>query len=90
MLAFLVNESMASINVRNIDEATVAAMRVRAGRAGVSMEDGVRRIPEESVKGEDSAGGRMVRIFSPSCDGDKLEPAPHEANCEPKKFCGEK
>jgi len=90
MLAFLVNESMAHINVLRIDEATVARLRARARRAGVSMEDDARPILDETVKGEESAGERMVRIFSRGWDGDKFELPPREANCKPKKFRGEK
>jgi len=80
---------MASISVRKINEATVAALRARAARAGVSMEEEVRRILEETVKREESAGEMMVRIFSRSWDGEKFEPPPRETVAEPMTFRGE-
>lgn len=89
MLAFCKFASMASISVRKINEATVAALRARAARAGVSMEEEVRRILEESVQREESAGEMMVRVFSRSWDGEKFEPPPREAGVEPMKFRGE-
>lgn len=80
---------MASISVRKINQATVAALRARAARAGISMEEEVRRILEESVQREESAGEMMVRVFSRSWDGETLETPPREVFVEPMNFRGE-
>ena len=40
---------MAALTIRNLDDATKAALRVRAARHGVSMEEEVRRILRETV-----------------------------------------
>lgn len=40
---------MAALTIRNVDDATQAALRVRAVRHGVSMEEQVRRILREAV-----------------------------------------
>ncbi|MEM9740188.1 MAG: hypothetical protein AAF829_09990 [Pseudomonadota bacterium] len=65
---------MPSISVRKLDEKTIAALRSRAARNGVSMEEEVRRILKSAAShtGE-SAGDIMVRIFSRSWDGDAFE-----------------
>ncbi|MFP3944179.1 MAG: FitA-like ribbon-helix-helix domain-containing protein [Alphaproteobacteria bacterium] len=47
---------MASITVRNLDEATKAELRVRAARNGRSMEEEVRSILRQAVKGEGPQG----------------------------------
>ena len=54
------------------------------------MAEDVRRIPEETVKREESAGEMMVRIFSRSWDGEKPKLPLREANFEPMKSRGEK
>ncbi|MCI4646096.1 MAG: hypothetical protein MRY64_15045 [Hyphomonadaceae bacterium] len=77
---------MPSISVRKLDEKTVAALRSRAARHGVSMEEEVRRILERAVETEESAGAMMVRIFSRSWDGVPFEPPPREEYAEPMSF----
>ncbi|WP_353256837.1 hypothetical protein [Hyphomonas sp.] len=77
---------MASISVRKISDQTVAALRARAAKAGVSMEEEVRRILDETVKREESAGEMMERIFSRSWDGERFEVPPINGYVEPMKF----
>lgn len=90
MLAFRIFASMASISIRKINEATVAALRARAAKAGVSMEEEVRRILDDVVQREESAGEMMTRIFSRSWDGERFEVPPIDGYAEPMKFRDEK
>ncbi|MDJ0872025.1 MAG: hypothetical protein QNJ87_09655 [Gammaproteobacteria bacterium] len=56
---------MASLSVRKLDEETMARLRVRAARHGVSMEEEVRRILREAVSGPERLGDVAVGIFGP-------------------------
>ena len=69
---------MPSISVRKLDEKTVAALRSRAARNGVSMEEEVRRILETAVETEEGLGTLMARIFAPSWDGQRFETPPRD------------
>jgi plasmid stability protein len=66
MLADTSFDCMASISVRKLDDKTVAVLRNRAARHGVSMEEEVRRILEQIAEGEENAGDMMMRIFERS------------------------
>ena len=54
---------MASLSVRSLDDDTLARLRMRAARRGVSMEEEVRRILKEAVSGPERLGDLAVRIF---------------------------
>ena len=54
---------MASLSVRKLDEETLARLRVRAARHGVSMEEEVRRILREAVSGPERLGDLAVGMF---------------------------
>ena len=73
MLAIWYFAGMANLSVRNLDEKIVARLKDRAARRGVSMEEEVRQILEQSVAHEESAGDMMVRIFSRTWDGERFE-----------------
>ena len=64
---------MASLSVRKIDDETVAHLRIRAARHGVSMEEEVRRIIKQAVATPERLGDLAVRLFSPAYDGADLE-----------------
>ncbi len=57
---------MASLSVRNIDEATYERLRVRAAQNGVSMEEEVRRIIRRSVHAPDRLGRLALECFGPT------------------------
>jgi plasmid stability protein len=59
---------MSVLTIRNIDEPTKAALRLRAARHGVSMEEEARRILRSAVGREDAAkpmGDRLMALFEP-------------------------
>lgn len=64
---------MASLTVRKLDEKTVAQLRVRAARHGVSMEEEVRRILRQAAATPDRLGDLAVRLFSPAWGVPELE-----------------
>ena len=64
---------MASLSVRKIDDETVAHLRVRAARHGVSMEEEVRRIIRQAVATPERMGDLAIRAFSPAYGGAELE-----------------
>jgi plasmid stability protein len=64
---------MASLSIRKLDDETVAHLRVRAARHGVSMEEEVRRILRQAVATPERLGDLAVRLFSPAWDGGELE-----------------
>ncbi len=66
MLANTIDDRMASISVRKLDDKTVSALRQRAARHGVSMEEEVRRILETAAACEEQAGDMLLRIFERS------------------------
>lgn len=64
---------MANLSVRNIDSETVAYLRVRAAKHGVSMEEEIRRILKRAVSTPDRIGDLAVQLFSPAYPGPDLE-----------------
>ena len=76
---------MASLSVRKIDDETVAHLRIRAARHGVSMEEEVRRIIKQAVATPEHLGDLAVRLFSPAYGGAKLELPKREAH-DPMEF----
>ncbi len=71
---------MASLSVRKLDDETLARLRVRAARHGVSMEEEVRRILQEAVSAPERLGDLAVRMFGPTHGVDLELPdrGPHE------------
>jgi len=86
VLANTIFDGMPSISVRKLDEKTVAALRSRAARHGVSMEEEVRRIIEAAVADEEGLGTMMERIFEPTWDGERLEIPPRDNPVKPIEF----
>ncbi|MEA3276537.1 MAG: hypothetical protein U9Q81_14855 [Pseudomonadota bacterium] len=76
---------MASLSVRKIDDETVAHLRVRAARHGVSMEEEVRRILRQAVAKPERLGDLAIRVFSPAYGGAELELPEREVH-EPMEF----
>ena len=76
---------MASLSVRKIDQKTVAHLRVRAARHGVSMEEEVRRILKQAVATPEHLGDLAIRLFSPAWGGADLELPEREVE-PPMKF----
>ena len=76
---------MASLSVRKIDDETIAHLRVRAARHGVSMEEEVRRILKKAVSTPDRLGDLAVRLFSPVWGGAALELPEREVH-DPMEF----
>ena len=64
---------MPNLSVRKIDDETVAQLRVRAARHGVSMEEEIRRILRQAVATPDRIGDLAVRLFSPAWGSEELE-----------------
>jgi len=64
---------VANLSVRKIDDETVAQLRVRAARHGVSMEEEIRGILRRAVATPDRIGDLAVRFFSPAWSGEELE-----------------
>ena len=71
---------MASLSIRKIDDETLAHLRVRAARHGVSMEEEVRRILRHAVATPERIGDLAVRMFSPAYRGPELQLAPREVD----------
>jgi len=69
----VVGAVMASLSIRKIDDETVAHLRGRAARHGVSMEEEVRRILRQAVATPERLGDLAVRVFSPAYGGPELE-----------------
>ena len=78
---------MASLSVRKLDEETVAQLRIRAARHGVSMEEEARQILKRAAAAPESLGDLAVRIFSPAYGGEELVLAKRETS-EPMDFPG--
>lgn len=70
---------MASLSVRKLDEETLARLRVRAARHGVSMEEEARRILREAVSAPERLGDLAQQLFGPEHGVDLALPAhaPH-------------
>ena len=71
---------MANLSVRKLDEETFARLRVRAAQHGVSMEEEVRRILNETVSAPVKLGDLTLKIFGPNrgIDLELPERTPHE------------
>ncbi|GLK54851.1 FitA-like ribbon-helix-helix domain-containing protein [Methylopila capsulata] len=83
---------MASLTIRNLDEATKAALRVRAATHGRSMEDEARRILNSSLSGDiaprqGNLADAIAAIFDP-LGGVELDIPPREPMREPPDFSG--
>ena len=76
---------MASLSVRKIDDETVAHLRARAARHGVSMEEEVRRILRQAVAAPELLGDLALRVFGPAYGGAELELPEREVH-EPMEF----
>lgn len=63
---------MASLSVRRIDDETVALLRVRAARHGISMEEEARQILKRAVAAPEQLGDLAVRLFSPAYGQEEL------------------
>jgi len=71
---------MANLSVRKLDEETLARLRVRAAKHGVSTEEEVRRILNEVVSAPERVGDLALKIFGPNrgVDLEMPEHIPHE------------
>ncbi len=76
---------MASLSVRKLDEATVAQLRIRAARHGISMEEEARQILKRAAAAPESLGDLAVRLFSPAYGGEELV-LPSRETSEPMEF----
>ena len=76
---------MASLSVRQLDDSTVTALRVRAAEHGVSMEEEARRILRNAVVAPSRLGDLAVDLFSPYA-GEKLALPARESSDEPLDF----
>jgi len=54
---------MASITIRNLDEATKARLRIRAAQHGRSMEEEARRLLRSSLTDEPAVGGNLAQAI---------------------------
>jgi plasmid stability protein len=63
---------LASLSVRGIDDETVALLRVRAARHGVSMEEEVRQILKHAVTAPERLGDLAVRLFTSAYGQEEL------------------
>lgn len=83
---------MASLSIRNLNEATKKRLRVRAAENGRSMEAEARRILETAVFADqppaDNFYDAIRRIVEP-VGGMELEPLPREPVREPPDFSSE-
>ena len=71
---------MAGLSVRKLDDETLARLRLRAAKHGVSMEEEARRILGEAVSAPECVGDFALRIFGPAhgVDLQLAERPPHE------------
>lgn len=63
---------MANLSVRKIDEETLARLRIRAARRGVSMEEEVRQILRRAARAPDRLGDFATQLFG-RANGIELE-----------------
>lgn len=76
---------MAALTIRNIDDAVKQALRIRAAKHGVSMEEEARRILGEALQpasSQQSLGQRLKQRFAPVADPD-FEIPPRQAARKP-------
>lgn len=85
---------MPVLTIRNLDEPTKAALRLRAARHGVSMEEEARRILRAAVGRDDGTkpmGDRLMALFeqareSSADDGFELPIPRRQAPRKPPRF----
>lgn len=81
---------MASLTIRNVDPEVKHRLRVRAARAGRSMEAEARRILKDALGSEEEGPVNLAeairRRFAPYGGVDDLELPPRELAGEPIKF----
>ncbi|MEX2497770.1 MAG: hypothetical protein WD397_02700 [Wenzhouxiangellaceae bacterium] len=75
---------MPNISIRKLESETVALLRERAARHGVSMEEEVRRILRATVAAQQPIGQIASELFGPD-HGVELTPSTHPAH-EPIDF----
>lgn len=71
---------MASLTIRNVNEATKRALRIRAARHGVSMEEEARRILKEALDPPQEPGmlgERLLQRFAGVACEEFVLPARH-------------
>lgn len=71
---------MAALTIRNVDDVTKTALRVRAAQHGVSMEEEARRILRESLARQSSPtslGQRLLQRFGRVASEDFALPERH-------------
>ena len=73
---------MANLSVRNIDEQTVANLRVPAAHHGVSMEEEIWQIQRNAAATPDRLGDLAVCLFSPAYSDTELS-LPERQTSEP-------
>lgn len=56
---------MPNLSVRQLDENTVAALRLQAAEHGVSMEEEARRILKQAVRSQQPLGDLALQLFQP-------------------------
>jgi plasmid stability protein len=72
--------NMASLSVGKLGEETLARLRLRAARHGVSVDEEVRRILQDAVRAPERLGNLALRIFGPAngVDLERSELSPHD------------
>jgi len=78
---------MANLSIRNLDDETVAALRRRALRHGVSMEEEVRRILKRETAAPERLGDLAVSLFA-AAYGEPALALPEREIHEPMDFDG--
>jgi plasmid stability protein len=76
---------MPSLSIRKVDEETLARLRIRAARHGISMEEEVRRILQRAVAAPERLGDLAVRLFAPAYGGEEFKLPEREVD-EPTSF----
>ncbi len=74
-------KTLASISVRKLDDETVALLRIRAAKHGVSMEEEARQILKRTVAATERIGDLAMALFGAKNGADFDLPVrePHEA-----------
>lgn len=76
---------MANLSIRNLDDRTVASLRNRAARHGVSMEEEIRRILKREAGAPERLGDLAESLFSPAY-GEPALKLPERETHEPMKL----